>query len=177
MFVTPSGERYVGAWNKSKKHGKGRYMFSCGDFYDGDFHHDKAQGEGIYRYAASGNVFAGSSATTRRTAEACTCGRVAVDTTGAGRTTISTERGLSIREPAFQGRVFAQQKHGRGIFTWNTGNEYKGLFADDKLCGLGEMIPDDKSSLCGTLGTDNKRMAGHLWYADTTPTMASSATM
>jgi hypothetical protein len=38
--------------------GKGRYMFKNGDFYDGEFHKDKAHGVGVY-YHSNGNIFTG----------------------------------------------------------------------------------------------------------------------
>ena len=35
VFLAADGERYVGDWERSKKHGNGRYFFHNGDFYDG----------------------------------------------------------------------------------------------------------------------------------------------
>ena len=38
-----------------------------------------------------------------------------------------------------QGEFNLNKKHGRGIFTWATGNVYKGQLKEEKLCGKGEM--------------------------------------
>jgi hypothetical protein len=51
-----SGERYIGSWANSKKHGSGRYYFENGDFYDGEFFKDLAKGVGVY-YHANGNIY------------------------------------------------------------------------------------------------------------------------
>ena len=39
----------MGNWEAGRKHGKGRYVFTNGDFYDGDFFADNATGVGVYR--------------------------------------------------------------------------------------------------------------------------------
>jgi len=39
-----------------------------------------------------------------------------------------------------QGEFEHNHKHGRGIYTWKTGNKYRGNFEYDALCGFGEMI-------------------------------------
>jgi hypothetical protein len=49
VFTTGGGERYVGAWAKGLKQGRGRYVFRSGDFYDGDFVRNEAHGDGVYR--------------------------------------------------------------------------------------------------------------------------------
>lgn len=38
--------------------GRGRYIFKNGDFYDGEFHKNKAHGVGVY-YHSNGNIFTG----------------------------------------------------------------------------------------------------------------------
>jgi lysozyme len=38
------------------------------------------------------------------------------------------------------GEFFRNKKDGKGIFTWASGNVYKGEFKDEKLCGKGEMV-------------------------------------
>lgn len=58
IYLSPTGEKYVGSWAGGKKEGTGRYSFKNGDFYDGQFHKNKAQGLGVY-YHANGNIFTG----------------------------------------------------------------------------------------------------------------------
>lgn len=58
IFLSPSGDKYIGQWAGGKKHGKGRYCFANGDFYDGEFCKNKAHGTGVY-YHTNGNIFTG----------------------------------------------------------------------------------------------------------------------
>jgi hypothetical protein len=44
-----AGDKYVGQWRRGAKHGYGRYLFRCGDVYDGDFTDDRACGQGVYK--------------------------------------------------------------------------------------------------------------------------------
>lgn len=37
-----NGDVYKGMWSKGKKHGKGNYTYSDGDYYDGDWVKDAA---------------------------------------------------------------------------------------------------------------------------------------
>jgi hypothetical protein len=37
------------------------------------------------------------------------------------------------------GEFIHNKKDGKGIFTWPTGNVYKGQFKEEKMCGKGEM--------------------------------------
>eukprot|EP01041_Mallomonas_annulata_P019431 gene19431-38773_t len=57
MYISPTGERYVGQWSSGQKHGAGRFIFNNGDFYDGEFQHDKAEGVGVYYHTREGNVY------------------------------------------------------------------------------------------------------------------------
>ncbi|CAN0017178.1 unnamed protein product [Choristocarpus tenellus] len=60
IFVAPGGrERYVGEWKHGQKHGYGRYIFGDGSVYDGDFQHDKACGQGVFRERLSGDWYTG----------------------------------------------------------------------------------------------------------------------
>lgn len=59
LFQCDNGDRYVGQWSGGCKHGVGRYHFGATqDFYDGEFHKDAAQGQGLY-YHANGNIYKG----------------------------------------------------------------------------------------------------------------------
>lgn len=51
-------DKYIGQWDGGMKHGMGRYVFSGGDFYDGEFRFNEAKGMGIY-YHTNGNIFKG----------------------------------------------------------------------------------------------------------------------
>jgi len=58
-IIRAEGE-YDGETNeKGQKHGHGRYLFSNGDSYDGEWKRDKMHGFGEYR-SASGEIYRGS---------------------------------------------------------------------------------------------------------------------
>lgn len=46
-----SGDRYVGCWQTSQRHGQGKCVFANGDVYIGDWAHGKQDGEGVCSYA------------------------------------------------------------------------------------------------------------------------------
>ena len=46
---------------------------------------------------------------------------------------------LAYRTSSRSGAFARNQKHGTGIYTWPTGNVYRGEFRLEKMCGRGEM--------------------------------------
>jgi hypothetical protein len=59
IFCVTGRERFVGEWAGGRKEGKGRNYFPNGDFYDGEFSQNKANGKGVYYHTSSGNMFSG----------------------------------------------------------------------------------------------------------------------
>ena len=145
MFTTLSGERYVGTWQKGQKHGRGRYVFKGGDFYDGDFVRNHAHGDGIYWYLLFEKSFVSQN-----------------------KELVSWNRHLQLKQIilifiwfllitlllyhllvcfhalryAATGNVFAGQfkedkKCGRGVYVWQSGSRFEGYFKDNGIHGIG----------------------------------------
>lgn len=134
-------EKYVGEWSASKKEGKGRYFFSNGDIYDGDFHNNLAKGLGIYIHTKEGNIYSGEWDNDMRNGRGTynfsngskfTGNWVNNNIDGKGKFDFSCGS-------YYRGEFKKNLKHGKGIFVWPNGNTYKGTFIDDKMCGFGEM--------------------------------------
>jgi hypothetical protein len=64
--VQPNNERYVGTWKNGKMDGAGRYYFANGDYYDGEFKQDIAEGYGVYFHAESGGLYKGQFSANKR---------------------------------------------------------------------------------------------------------------
>ena len=41
----------IGSWQSNNMHGKGKYSWKDGRFYEGEYFEDKKQGYGTYRWA------------------------------------------------------------------------------------------------------------------------------
>ena len=50
---------------------------------------------------------------------------------------------------SYEGQYFMDKKHGKGVFTWASGNTYSGFFKDDLRHGRGEMKWADGSKYVG----------------------------
>ena len=45
-FISINGEKYVGEWKGGKRNGKGKYFFTSGNIYEGDFTANAMTGNG-----------------------------------------------------------------------------------------------------------------------------------
>ena len=58
-YTFPNGEKYLGEWQNSKKHGQGTYNHLNGDKYIGEYKNDMMGGQGTYTWKKSGNKYIG----------------------------------------------------------------------------------------------------------------------
>lgn len=57
------------------------------------------------------------------------------------------------------------KKHGKGIYTWSTNNQFKGDFIDDKMCGFGEMVYFGGHRYVGHWVNNKKNGHGVFYYS------------
>lgn len=58
-MVTKTGETYLGEWEADQRKGKGRLILPNGDYYEGDFLDNKANGKGIFNSEETGITYEG----------------------------------------------------------------------------------------------------------------------
>jgi len=74
----------------------------------------------------------------------------------------------------YEGEFFNDMKHGKGVFTWESGNRYDGEYHNDNRAGYGEMTWKDGSAYkgqwsnglqdgWGTLTLPNGKVREGLW--------------
>ena len=54
LFISPSGDQYIGSWRDAHRHGKGVLRLACGDRYEGQFYHGFFFGTGKFTWSDGG---------------------------------------------------------------------------------------------------------------------------
>jgi hypothetical protein len=140
IMSTASGERYTGYWRRGLRHGQGRYVFSNGDMYHGEFKHGKAAGEGTYR-SASGDCYTGQWHDDLKNGEGRHVWAKGGSYTGTWRHGKAQGKGLLqlANGECYQGSFDCNFRHGRGCYRWQNGNVYTGDFVKNEMQGEGVM--------------------------------------
>lgn len=109
---------YEGEVNEEgKRHGKGKYTWSNGNIYEGDFVEGKCTGTGKYIFA-NGNLYEGGFENGQRT--------------GYGKLT-------RINGEIYEGDWADDKKNGKGKYTWPDGFVYEGEFKDDDFSNIADI--------------------------------------
>ncbi|KAL7449741.1 hypothetical protein ACHAWC_001772 [Mediolabrus comicus] len=115
-YAWTDGSVYEGDWLADKMHGKGKFTWANGDVYDGEFQDNSRNGKGKYTYA-HGDVYDGEFLDDLRS--------------GKGKYTWADGR-------VYDGDFLADKRHGKGKYTWSDGRVYDGEFQDDLFHGKGK---------------------------------------
>ncbi len=123
--IFENGDKYVGQWRGSMRHGKGVYTWSsngqsAGDSYDGNFVDNFREGYGIY-YFADGSKYVGN---WKQGMEH-------------GKGTMTLSNGSS-----YTGDYVNDEKHGYGVYIWGgetdwAGDKYEGQWEHGSRTGTG----------------------------------------
>ena len=125
-------------------HGRGKYRYPNGDFYEGDFKDDLRDGYGSYIYA-NGDKYAGQWANDYK------------DGTG---TMVFTNG------DHYEGQWRFNKRHGRGKLTFKNGQVYEGYYRDDQRCGYGVMKYPSGDVYAGHWKTNMKHRFGVFKYVN-----------
>ena len=116
-----SGDRYVGTCNdKYKEHGRGKFTFTDGTIYVGDFIDGEKSGRGRIDYA-DGYVYDGEF----------------LEDAPHGMGTYTTKKGI------YEGQMVFGFKEGLGKMTFANGDVYEGNFIKDRIEGEGTLTKID----------------------------------
>lgn len=111
-MIYASGNKYIGEWKNSTRHGSGTFYYGNGCKYNGEYRFDERQGFGTYYYA-SGNKYVGEWKDGKKH----------------GKGTFYYEKSGH----KYIGEWKENKKHGNGMIHYPDGKVVKGIWKDDKL--------------------------------------------
>ena len=114
-FISPNGQKYVGAYRDNKANGLGTINFPSGQKYVGEFRDDKIHGQGTFTFP-SGQKYVGEYRDGKRN----------------GQGTYTFPSGEK-----YVGEYKDGNSHGRGTYTLPNGEKYVGEFKDGNYHGRG----------------------------------------
>ena len=113
--------KYVGKWNRGRKHGDGTYFFSNGDKYVGEWRRGEKHGDGIY-FFSDGDKYEGEWRNGKKH--------------GQGTYTFSDG-------DKFIGEWKEGKAHGKGAYTYPDGDKFVGEWMEGKKHRQGKLILSD----------------------------------
>ncbi|PRP85687.1 hypothetical protein PROFUN_06521 [Planoprotostelium fungivorum] len=117
--IFKNGDKYTGQFNRSQKqHGQGKYTFTNGDVYEGDFKNGLFHGVGMFK-RDNGDCY-----------------------TGDFKNDLFDGRGVYVYKDGerYEGEYSAGERHGRGKYTYRNGNVFEGEFVNGEMLGEGKYI-------------------------------------
>jgi hypothetical protein len=143
MFVTASGERYVGEFLHDKMHGHGLYISADGLRYEGDFKEGKKCGQGtwIWKNESKSDIGNATPAIEEKYSEdvpACIAHN-AMKYKGEFQDDEMHGQGVCsyLDGGEYAGQFVAGKAHGLGVYKYTNGESFEGEFADGKMHGRG----------------------------------------
>ncbi len=145
-----SGDRYVGSWKNSLKHGTGTYTYNNGDKYVGEFKNDNVDGKGTFTFN-NGEKYVGDFKNGKREGQGVNnysngdlyVGQFQNDLQhGQGTYTFSNTPN---KGDQYVGEWRDNKINGQGTYTWASGQKYIGGWRDSKREGMGvNFYPDGR---------------------------------
>lgn len=136
-YVWPDGEYYEGEWANGVRHGKGKYNYTNGSVYIGDFTEDTVTGKGRMEYP-DGRVYDGDWVNGLKHGKGkLTCPDGTVydgdweDDDMTGKTHF-VNPGIGV---IYDGEVLKGRMHGKGRLTYSDGRVFEGEWENDKFIG------------------------------------------
>ena len=114
-FTYSNGDKYIGSYKKSKRHGEGTMIFANGEIYTGTWEQDKFHGYGTLTWG-NGDKYEGDFIEGLRN--------------GFGKF-------IWINGEIFEGNYLRGIREGDGSMQYSNGDSYKGYWEDDNFNGLG----------------------------------------
>ena len=150
-FTWSTGESYEGTWINDIQTGTGKMIWPGLGVYEGEFLNGKRQGHGIFTWTYENEPEAGKPISFEGEWENDRIG-------SAGKMTFAN---LGIYEGEFSGGL----RSGKGTFTWDNGDQYYGVWADDRINGDGILTLMDGSTVLEGKFANNVLSKGTVTYA------------
>ncbi|KAF9611255.1 hypothetical protein IFM89_028325 [Coptis chinensis] len=138
--VFPNGDRYAGSFKGLLPHGKGKYTWSDGTVYDGEWDHGKVTGAGNFRWT-SGATYEGE--VSGGYLHGCGTFNGTDGSIYRGAWRINVQHGLGRKQycnlDIYEGSWKEGVKEGSGRYDWSTEDTYIGNWKAGNMCGRGVM--------------------------------------
>ena len=140
-YVYTNGDIYQGTWYEGRIHGRGIYTYANGTYYNGEFKNYIRHGEGTY-CMLNGDIYSGQWIDGKRTGD----GLMEYGGQGSGEYYKGTFRGNRrdgrgtyhyANSDIYDGYWVLDKKQGDGRITFSNGDTYEGLWWEDQMHGLG----------------------------------------
>ncbi len=150
-FTWGTGESYEGTWVNDVQAGTGKMMWPGLGVYEGEFQNGKRHGHGVFTWMYDDEPAAGKPISFEGE----------WDNDRIGSTGKMTFAKLGIYEGEFSGGV----RSGKGTFTWDNGDQYYGIWANDHINGEGILTLMDGSTVLEGKFANNVLSKGTVTYA------------
>lgn len=149
-YVWDTGEVYTGEWKNDQLTGEGTLIWPDLGVYTGSFENGKREGQGTFTWTYDEEPKLGQPISFEGTWHNDKIGNK-------GKLILA---GLG----TYSGRFSRQVRSGKGVFTWENGDEYNGTWANDAITGEGVLTLADGTALKGTF-VKGVLQAGTIQYA------------
>ena len=142
-----AGDQYYGEWDNDCMTGYGKYTFASGSYYEGNWKEDKMVGEGTYKYR-SGKEYNVSWLDDKMHGKGqykYNNGNIYV-----GDMNCDSKHGLgkyyyAEYQSCYEGTFTSNKPNNYGVYYWNDGYRYEGIWIEGRRCGKGRLITPDGS--------------------------------
>lgn len=137
----PNGDLYIGSFSGKVPHGSGKYLWTDGCMYEGDWRRGKACGKGKFSWP-SGATYEGEFKSGRMEGFGTFNGSAGDSYRGSW--SADRKHGFGRKEYAngdfYEGSWKKNLQDGQGRYVWKNGNEYVGEWKDGVISGKGVLI-------------------------------------
>ena len=165
-FVNSKNDQYDGSWLDDKRHGYGVYRWTNGDSYDGEWAAGRMHGQGRFTWA-TGDEYAGmwnNGHMHGQGTKKMTNGDVY---TGDWKNDRANGRGLKTFSGGdkHEGAYMDDKRQGFGVYTWSSGDKYVGNWENGKMHGHGTKTMANGDVYEGTWVEDKAHHYGEKRFA------------
>ena len=154
---------YMGLWKNDKINGKGKLIDPMGDYYEGDFINDNAEGYGSYIHK-EGPSYIGMWKNNRQDGKGKEIWPDKTEYEGDYKKGEKWGKGkLKLNDGSYYiGDFYHNQIHGKGKYYWYDNKRYEGEWKNNKMDGEGEFYWPDGKVYIGHYLQDEKSGFGEL---------------
>lgn len=161
-YVWSNGDEYIGNWKNNKQHGQGYYTFKTGGKYSGEYKDGYRHGTGTYTWA-DGEKYSGQWMNDKQHGEGTYFYSNGTTKTGVWKN--GQYEGTAGR---VTGCIYGDCSDGYGTYLWSTGEKYTGNWINNKRNGQGTNFFADGEKYTGEWKDDLRQGFGTNYYIDGT---------